>query len=637
MKRARAALVSFTVGRTVKNSAWNEVFALILLGVGTLLFLALISYTPKDVPSWVWFSHISPANHPAQNFIGPFGAIIAGVCYHMMGAASYFLAAILLGFGAAKLFHSSLRVTARIPWIVLFIASGACLLQLQTRHLQGWRLAFNIQGPGGWLGYYLGKILLNSMGKVGSLILPGGIYLATLILMTGLRPIHLVRQTVTGTRRGVAKLHEWRLHRQLRKSDLKGQLEISQRELSKQRRVIEKQLKRKGASVPEPSAAFISPEELANRPKPKVVDTTALPSETAGTRRKPSLAELRAAGQRSTSTPGLTSRTWDPKTYVLPGLDLLDEHDPEGRGGADPSELQQVQQTLIDTLAQFGIAVAAGDITKGPTITRYEVYPAKGVRVDKIVSLERDLARATRAERINILAPIPGKDTVGIELANTRKVKVTLRELLESTDWEEAKARAKIPLALGKDVYGKAIVTDLAQMPHLLVAGTTGSGKSVCINGLIASMLSRFTPEELQFIMIDPKVVELQIYANLPHLRYPLITDPKKVLLVLRGLIDEMERRYKVFARVGVRNIIGFNARPVKKKDVEATVSAAKEKAATAVATIPREDEIQIPDKMPYIVVIIDELADLMQTAPADVESAIARITQMARAAGIHL
>ncbi len=628
--------------RTVRNSAWNEVFALILLGVSTLLFLALISYTPKDVPSWVWFSHISPANHPAQNFIGPFGAIIAGVCYHLMGAASYFLAAILLGFGAAKLFHSSLRMAARIPWIVLFIASGACLLQLQTRHLQGWRLAFNIQGPGGWLGYYLGKILLNSMGKVGSLILPGGIYLATLILITGLRPIHLVRQTVTGTRRGVTKLREWRLHRQLRKSDLKGQLEISQRELSKQRRVIEKQLKKKGASVPGPSAAFISREELANRPKPKVVDTTALPSETAGTRRKPSLAELRAAGQRSTTTPGLTSRTLDPKTYVLPGLDLLDEHDPEGRGGADPIELQQVQQTLIDTLAQFGIAVAAGDITKGPTITRYEVYPAKGVRVDKIVSLERDLARATRAERINILAPIPGKDTVGIELANTRKVKVTLRELLESSDWEEAKARAKIPLALGKDVYGKAIVTDLAQMPHLLVAGTTGSGKSVCINGLIASMLSRFTPEELQFIMIDPKVVELQIYANLPHLRYPLITDPKKVLLVLRGLIDEMERRYKVFARVGVRNIIGFNARPVKKKDVdlgvEAAVSAAKEKAAaTGATTVPREDEIKIPDKMPYIVVIIDELADLMQTAPADVESAIARITQMARAAGIHL
>src|SRR5205085_4892253 len=173
---------------------------------------------------------------------------------------------------------------------------------------------------------------------------------------------------------------------------------------------------------------------------------------------------------------------WKSDNYILPGIDLLDEHNPEGRAAADPAELERVQQILIDTLGQFGIAVAAGDITKGQTITRYEVYPAKGVRVDKIVSVELGLARATRAERINILAPIPGKDTVGVELANTRKVTVTLREMLQSPDWEEAKERAKIPLALGKDVYGKAIITDLAQMPHLLVAGTTGSGKSVCIN-----------------------------------------------------------------------------------------------------------------------------------------------------------
>ena len=262
--------------------------------------------------------------------------------------------------------------------------------------------------------------------------------------------------------------------------------------------------------------------------------------------------------------------------------------------------------------------------------------------MDKIVSLERDLARATRAERINILAPIPGKDTVGIELANTRKVTVKLRELLHSPDWEEAKGHAKIPLALGKDVYGKAIITDLAQMPHLLVAGTTGSGKSVCINALIASMLFRFTPEELRFIIIDPKVVEMQFYNSLPHLAFPIVTDPKKVLLALRWLIDEMERRYKIFARVGVRNIVGFNARPLKKKDAVARIddpareedSAPREPGSTTPAT---KEEIQIPDKIPYIVVVIDELADLMQTAPADVETAIARITQMARAAGIHL
>ena len=619
------------MARSVKNSAWNEVFALILLGVGTLLFLALVSYNPKDLPSWVPWSYLSPPNRPAQNFIGPFGAIFASIFYFLIGAASYLLAAILLGFGAAKLFHSTLHLTKRIPWIVLFLASGACLLQLQTSHFLGWKKHFNIPGAGGWVGYVFGKtLLLNSMGNVGSLVLLIGVYIATLILMTGLRPIHVVRQTISGTRDAFIKLHEWRLYRQLRNTDLKGQLEISQKELTKQRRVIEKQLKKKGASVAEPGATFISPEELADRPKPKVVDTTALP-EPAPTRRKPSLAELRPGGaEKSKISPSLT---WHAENYRVPGLDLLDAHDPEGRGAADPAELERVQQILIDTLAQFGIAVAAGDITKGPTITRFEVYPAKGVRVDKIVSLERDLARATRAERINILAPIPGKDTVGIELANTRKVTVTLRELLESSNWEEAKVLSKIPLSLGKDVYGKTIIADLAQMPHLLVAGTTGAGKSVCINAMIASMLFRFTPEELRFLMIDPKVVEMQIYNALPHLAFPVVTDPKKVLLALRWLIEEMDRRYKMFAQSGVRNIIGFNSRPLKKKHVDL----AESDPAKSEIKVPRDDELVIPDKLPYIVVIIDELADLMQTAPADVESAIARIASIARAAGIHL
>ena len=642
LKGAAAALLSSAVGRTVRNNAWNEVFALILLGVGTLLFLALISYTPKDVPSWVWFSQVSSPNRPAQNFIGPFGAIVAGFCYLMIGAASYLLAAILLGFGGAKLFHPTLRVTPRIVWIVLFIASGACLLQLQTSHLQGWKAAFNIQGPGGWIGFFLAKkLLLNSMGKVGSFVLLIGVYLTSLILMTGLRPIHLVRQTISGARDTFARMRDWRLHRQLRKSDLKGQLEIHKREKAKEQRAVEKRLKKMGAPVSENSTPLL-PEELTNRPKPKVVDTTAWASESVAARRKPSLAELRASGEKTKPSSGLTSRTWTSENYVVPGLDLLDEHNPEGRTAVDPAELEHVQQVLIDTLAQFGIAVAAGDITKGPTITRYEVYPAKGVRVDKIVSLERDLARATRAERINILAPIPGKDTVGIELANTRKVTVTLRELLQSSDWEEAKGRTKISLALGKDVYGKTIIADLAQMPHLLVAGTTGSGKSVCINALIASMLFRFTPEELRFIMIDPKMVEMQMYNSLPHLAFPVVTDPKKVLLALRWLIDDMERRYKIFARVGVRNIISFNARPPKKKETEddenlegAAPSTPNDKGRDSAR--PSTDEIPIPEKMPYIVVIIDELADLMQTAPADVETAIARITQMARAAGIHI
>jgi S-DNA-T family DNA segregation ATPase FtsK/SpoIIIE len=653
LKDVGMALLSAAVGRTERLSAWNEVFALVLLFAGTLLFFALISYTPNDIPSWLWFSHVSPANHPAQNFIGPLGAIFAGICYQLIGVfASLLLAAVLLGFGAAKLFYPRLRFVPRIPWIILFLISGACLDQAWgITHFLGRTVPVDIQGPGGLIGYRLSDenrgLLPAALGPVGSVLLLVAVYLTTLILVTGLRPIHLVREMVNLTRRSVAKQAEWRVRRRIRKSDLTEQLKTQ-----KQQRALEalqKQLKKKGVPVPEAASPMILPDELRNRPAPRVVDTTVQSNEPAVSRRRPSLAELRASEEKSKAAASPTTATSSWENYVLPGIDLLEEHSLEARTATDPSELQDVQKVLIETLGQFGIAVAPGDITKGPTITRYEVYPAKGVRVDKIVSLERDLARATSAERINILAPIPGKDTVGIELANSRKVTVKLRELFQSTDWDSAKEHAKIPLALGKDVYGKTIIADLAQMPHLLVAGTTGSGKSVCINALIASMLFRFTPEELRLVIIDPKMVEMQAYQSMPHLAFPIVTDPKKVLLALRWLIDEMERRYRMFARVGVRNIVGFNARPKKKTQkelddeaAESGVSPDRARRSTDAADatpikVPRDNEQEVPDRIPYVVVIVDELADLMQTAPADVENAIARITQMARAAGMHV
>src|SRR5438874_9191143 len=284
LKDAAVGLLSDAVARTDRNSAWNEVFALVLLFIGTLLFFALISYTPKDIPPWIWFSHVSPANHPAQNFIGPVGAVVAGICYQTIGVfASLLLAAVLLGFGVAKLFHPRLRVTPRIPWIVLFIVSGACLDQVwDISHLLGLKVPVDIQGPGGLIGYRLADehrgLLRAALGPVGSLILLVGIYATTLILVTGLRPIHLIRETVGATRRLGTRLHEWQLQRKLGKLNLKEKLEISERQLAKQRRSLEKQLKKKGMPVPEPVGATISPEELTNRPEPKVVDTTALPS-----------------------------------------------------------------------------------------------------------------------------------------------------------------------------------------------------------------------------------------------------------------------------------------------------------------------------------------------------------------------
>jgi S-DNA-T family DNA segregation ATPase FtsK/SpoIIIE len=334
--------------------------------------------------------------------------------------------------------------------------------------------------------------------------------------------------------------------------------------------------------------------------------------------------------------------------YQLPSMDFLQLPDLTVRPTESKEELLANARLMQQTLAQFDIPVELGDITKGPTITRYELHPAPGVKLEKIAALSNNIAAALKAERINILAPVPGKSSVGVEVPNLVKTKVIMRDLFESDEWRNSKA--KIPIALGKDVYGHPIIADLAEMPHCLIAGSTGSGKSVCINSIIASLLYRFTPDQLRFVMIDPKVVELQQYNVLPHLVVPVVTDPKKVILALRWVVNEMEKRYQIFARVGVRNIATFNARPKNKplpeREPELPLTSKKEKVEPGAEgfavevdeeiVVPREEDIVIPEKLSYIVVIIDELADLMLVAPADVEMAIARITQMARAAGIH-
>ncbi len=624
---------------TDRKAAIDEALGLALLGLGILLLLALVSYDPGDVPSWVFFSHVTPPNSNPGNFIGIAGVLIAGLLYFLFGAASYLIATLFLGFGAAKLLFARFRLKGRIGWSVLFILCGASLLHLQPWFLTDWDRAFKIQGPGGWFGYTIGgRAFTQALGQVGSAIVLIVLYLASLILLTGFHPIRFVKLCA-------ASVRNWLVERGRRRRERlseDGLFEASQRDLAKSAARLEKKLR--GKSATDPNLPAEAPPVF---PEPRIIDAT-VPAP-----RKPTLEEIRPQSKKKPDIkPGLLEVRLE--NYTLPSLDLLDPPDSDGRLPADPGELKAIQDVILDTLAQFSIQASPGDITKGPTITRYELYPAKGVRVDRITSLERDIARATRAERINILAPIPGKDTVGIEIANTTKVKVTLRELFESDAWANSKAR--LPLALGKDVYGSAIIADLGQMPHGLVAGTTGSGKSVCINAIIASLVFKFTPEELRFIMIDPKVVEMQIYNSLPHLVTPVVTDPKKVLLALRWVIDEMELRYRIFAKCAVRNISGFNARPKPKSQAELDAEAAASDAAGEDAppeanlesapdtdekpppiSVPRDDDLIIPEHMPYIVIIVDELADLMQTAPADVESAIARITQMARAAGIHM
>ncbi|MEY4940946.1 MAG: translocase SpoIIIE, partial [Verrucomicrobiota bacterium] len=284
---------------------------------------------------------------------------------------------------------------------------------------------------------------------------------------------------------------------------------------------------------------------------------------------------------------------------------------------------------LVRILGEFGVEVTPGEIHVGPVITCYEVVPAPGVRVEKIAGLDKNIALGMKAQSVRILAPIPGKAAVGVEIPNRQPTPVGMREILESQDWRDV--RAEIPIALGKDVSGLPLISDLTKMPHLLIAGATGSGKSVCINSIIASIVYRKGPRDVRLIMVDPKVVELKIFNVLPHMLIPVVTEAKKVPAALKWLLSEMEQRYQQFAKVGVRNIAGYNSR---KKNPEPEPSPATQQASLE---LMRDDDLPLPEHLPYIVAIVDELADLMMVAPAEIETSIARLAQLARAAGIHL
>ena len=303
--------------------------------------------------------------------------------------------------------------------------------------------------------------------------------------------------------------------------------------------------------------------------------------------------------------------------YWLPPLDFLQHADMTAKPTESKEELMANARLIQATLALGDIEVALGDIAKGPTITRYELHAAPGVQLEEISALSNNLASALKAERINILTPIPGKNTVGVDVPNIIKTKVIMRDLLESDEWRNSKA--KIPFALGKDVYGYPLVADIAEMPHLLIAGDTGSGKSVCLNAIIASLLYRFSPDQLRFVMIDPNGIELQPYNPLPHLVVPVVSDPPKAILALRWVVNEMEKRFQIFMRVGATRIGSFNARP--KTNVVGS----------------HEDDIVLPEKLSYVVIIIENVEDLIQVAKADIEHALEYLTQNGRAAGIHL
>jgi S-DNA-T family DNA segregation ATPase FtsK/SpoIIIE len=294
--------------------------------------------------------------------------------------------------------------------------------------------------------------------------------------------------------------------------------------------------------------------------------------------------------------------------YIHPNTELLNPNSKLKMNKEDKRDLIANASKLEETLNSFGVEAKILQVTKGPSVTRFELQPSAGVKVSKIVNLADDIALSLAANGVRIEAPIPGKSAVGIEVPNKEQTAVFLREVLDSEEFINTKA--KVAFALGKDIAGKCVVGDLSKMPHMLIAGATGSGKSVCINSLIISILYKYSPEDVKLLMVDPKVVELNVYNGIPHLLIPVVTDPKKAAAALNWAVNEMTRRYKLFADNGVRNIESYNG--LHTKGI-------------------------VEEKLPFIVIIVDELADLMMVCPNDVEDYIARLAQMARAAGMHL
>lgn len=649
----------------------QEVIALAILGTGILLLLALFSFDPRDLSFYS-----QPPQNPKANLVGPAGAYLGGILFLLFGLGSYLFPVVFIAGGLLLFFAKEVRYSQKFILLGILLVTGACLLQLAAPAFgpslanplfsgaRGLEVTPSPAGkmPGGYIGYFLNdKFLAPILGQVGAVLVFGLSYLVVLVLLFEFRPAELARAFGEAGRALVDHYLDYRI----RKAQPSERIELEQKKLEIEQKRLRRRLAKEKAAAQTPTTTIApTPTPAPNRPTPKILDTTvtplssSLPTPAKAKSEKPAKPDSSSSKIKELGTPvnplPSTEPTPKPKlspkptpapipastrptydTYKLPPIDLLQKSEKDVRPTFSEDELKANQQRIIETLSHFDIEVSAGDITRGATITRYELYPAPGIRVERICNLERDLARTMKAERINILAPVPGRDTVAIEVANPSKVKVLLRDLIECAEWNSSSAH--LPISLGKDVYGATLIDDLADLPHALIAGTTGSGKSVCINTLLLSLLYRFSPDDLRLILIDPKVVELQVYNRLPHLVVPVVTEPKKVLLALRWVTVEMEKRYRYMAKAGVRNIATFNTRVRVPHRVEELDLAPQMENGDPAPPPPISSEEPLPDRLPYIVVIIDELANLMQVAPAEVENAIALLSAKARAAGIHL
>jgi DNA segregation ATPase FtsK/SpoIIIE, S-DNA-T family len=556
---------SKTMEKTEKHAMplRREIRGILFVLVAIVLGVSLFSYHPSDPVFGLKTSQVAEIH----NLFGKVGAHLSGWVFQILGFSSFWLVAVflamaVLSFRSNPLLSPIKSMGATLCLLVSF--SGILNLYLPREVLyRGGKV------PGGGLvGHYVAAFAKGVLNDFGAYVLLSAVFIISLMVCT-----HISFGWV------FSKLRLWfaALQRQGKEFMLK-------RKERRRKKKVREEIMEKEKARPRRKVTIIEPKkELPKKPEQEAFPFMTLVGE-----------------------------------FKLPPINLLNEAPAETNVEIQEESLEQNARRLERKLGDFGVVGEVVEILPGPVITMYELKPAPGVKISKVAGLSDDLALALRAPSVRIVAPIPGKAAIGIEIPNNQRSPVYLQEILSSQTFKSSAQR--LTIALGKDITGAPFVTDLAKMPHLLVAGATGTGKSVCLNSMIISLLFKSSPDMVRFLMIDPKRIELTMYNDIPHLLHPVVTQPKEATRALKWAVEEMEKRYMLLSDRGVRNIEAYNRKIVKDK-----------KPAT-------QDPSQGVDKnLPYIVVVIDELADLMMTSSRDVEEAITRLAQMARAAGIHL
>jgi len=562
-----------------RSNLKREILGISLLALAVLLALSLFSFNPDDIS----FNNRPSEPQKTANLAGVIGSYLADIFFQSFGLTA-FLWPFVLGFFALRLFRSiefSVSALKAICWAGLFLAaSGLLSLGLGKVNLLG--ASMDSGGALGKILAYTGERFLNLTGAALLLAL---MLVVSMMVITNLSWVEVSNGISQLYSSAVERWQEFLKNRRKRKKE-------EGREARKLREPVPAVIVEKQAAVPKEKPAVVIPEKQEH-------------------------------------FPFFDSRG----SYMLPPLSLLE--DPEQKEvKVDKESLLANAKILEKRLSDFGVQGKVNEVRPGPVITMYEYEPAPGVKINKIVGLSDDLALALRAISVRIVAPIPGKAAVGIEIPNSVREPVYLKDILGAPEFQASES--KLTLALGKDIFGSSFITNLQKMPHLLVAGATGTGKSVSLNSMICSILYKANPEEVKFLMIDPKRLELSIYDGIPHLLHSVVFDPKAAAMVLRWATAEMEVRYRLMAEKGVRNIERYNQKAEKeKKEHRKKPSPLPPSPQGGDGTNGQGGEPAQP--LPYIVIVIDELADLMMVSARDVEASLTRLAQMARAAGIHL